>query len=172
MPYKVYKYDESDPTILTGFTDEFLANPNAYSNCDTMEIPPKVITIGEAAFLESIEGSAIPLFITKLTFAENSTCHYIDRYAFTFSPLTSVTFPNSLEYISADSFNASKSLNYIAWSLPDDLSSIHFGRKAFYDISPSGQVESLNPLITSQRFLDWIKEQGDFPSGDGWIPVN
>lgn len=50
LPYEVYKYNEKDPTILTGFTDVFLANEDDYNMYNTMEIPANVKTIDGNAF--------------------------------------------------------------------------------------------------------------------------
>ncbi len=88
LPDEVYKYDPNDSTILTGFTDEFLDNPNAYSQYNTMQIPASVTSIGDNAF-----NNKIPSFIKNLTFADGSNCSSIENNTFSnCSSLTSVSF--------------------------------------------------------------------------------
>ncbi len=83
LPDDVYKYDPNDSAILTGFTDEFLANPNAYKQYNTMEIPASVTSISESAFYNQLTlQTDIPLFIKNLIFADGSNCSSIGQAAF------------------------------------------------------------------------------------------
>ncbi len=96
LPDTVYKYDETDPKKLVGFTNEFLANQTAYDMYNAIEIPARVTEIANNAFYDN-STSTIPPFITKLTFAEGSVCSTIGNTAFGYcSSLTSVTLPDSL----------------------------------------------------------------------------
>ena len=49
LPYEVYEIDANN--VLIGFTEEFLANPSAYDMCDTMQIPSRVISVADKAFI-------------------------------------------------------------------------------------------------------------------------
>ncbi len=83
--------------------------------------------------------------------------------------LSSITLPSSLTKIDYGAFYGCINLNYIAWNLPNEYeNSINIGNNVFYGIAPRGIVRSLNPSITSNNFLTWIKTKGDFPSTD-WI---
>ncbi len=169
LPDEVYKYDPNDSTILTGFTDEFLADTAKYEQYDTMEIPASVINIDYGAFYNiSTNATTIPTFVTKLTFANGSKCSVINKLAFyACVPLTSVSFPSGLTTIGQVAFRYCSMLNYIAWDLPDDYQNINIDNGVFFDIASIGKIKSLNPSISSGDFLTWIKTKGGFPSS-GW----
>ena len=162
----------------------------AFQNCSSLtslSLPNKVSSIGYNTFqkctalnsvdfskatnLSSIGPSCFEM-CSSLTSIDLSWCinlSVIDGYAFDYcTSLSSVTFPGSLTQINLFSFSFCSALKYIAWVLPNNYQDeITIGESAFTSISPSGKVESLNPWITSQEFLDWIKTKGDFPT-TGW----
>ncbi len=163
LPEEVYTIEND---VLKGFTDAFLANPSAYSQYNTMEIPASVTSIGGHAFIHNISiRSTIPSFITKLTFDKGSKCMKINTCAFlscssitsvdlskcnnlssigedafrNCSTLTSVLFPNSLTEIIQNAFLNCSSLNYIAWDLPNQYSTnINIGGSVFSGFPSSG----------------------------------
>ena len=100
LPDTVYKYADTEKTILAGFTDEFINDSSGYSTYNTMQIMSNITSIGDNAFY-SDDKSLIPSFIKNLTFADNSNCTSIGGSAFQDSALTSVDFSNanSLETI-------------------------------------------------------------------------
>ncbi len=126
LPDEVYKYDPNDSTILTGFTDEFLADTSKYSQYDTMKIPASVTSIADNAFYNaSTDVTTIPAFITKLTFADGSNCSVINNNAFDgCSSLTSVSFPSGLTTIRSSAFSNS-GLTSVDLSNCMNLSSIY-----------------------------------------------
>ncbi len=127
MPEDVYKFSDDGKTLL-GFKEGIDLNQYA-SKCDTMQIPANITSIGEEAFYKN-SASIIPLFIKNLTFAEGSQCSTIGSYAFALSPLTSVSFPSSLEMIREYAFWDCYSLTKANWSNYNNLSSI--GMYAFF----------------------------------------
>ncbi len=193
LPESVLDIDANN--VLQGFKSDI--NLSQYeSTCDTIRIPSRVTSIADGAFYHdgtfyNASSSVIPSFITKLAFAENSNCSIIGEYSFSMSPLTSVTFQNSLETIGEGAFEGSLNLSsitlpislitigqeafmncgrlwFIGWDLPSDYQiSITVGANAFKNLNSFGNVKSLNPSITSDDLLDWIKQKGDFPP-EGW----
>ena len=127
LPDIVYKYSDTKKTILTGFTDEFLTNPNTYNMCDTMQIVRNVVSIDTKSFFKLGGGSTIPSFITNLTFAKRSNCTSIGQAAFYLSPLTTIKLNNTLETIGIDAF--ADSLKLASVDFPSSLQSI--GESAF-----------------------------------------
>ena len=115
LPYEVYKYDSNDSTILTGFTDEFLADTSKYSQYDTIEIPKNVTSIVNNAFYnDSEKNSIIPSFIKNLTFASESEIETIGKEVFSkWQSLTRVYFPESLKSIVDSSFENCTQLNLV-----------------------------------------------------------
>ena len=166
LPEDVYNIEDN---VLKGFTSEFLANPSAYSDCNTMLIPASVASVNNYAFYSRIRGSStIPSFIKNLTFPENSNCFSIGQRSFiACSSLASITFPSSLELIDDSVFSNCSSLNYISWDLPDEYETeiINFSYNVFLDISSSGTVKSLNPSISSEQLLEFLKTNADLPEG-------
>ena len=79
LPEDVYNIDQNN--VLQGFTSEFLDNPSAYSDCNTMLIPASVTSIADNAFYHDY-ASIIPSFIKKVTFAKGSQCSSIGSYTF------------------------------------------------------------------------------------------
>ncbi len=122
LPYEVYEIDANN--VLIGFTEEFLANPSAYDMCDTMQIPSRVISVADKAFITKKNTTSIPPFITKLTFAEGSKCSSIGGSAFKGAKLISLIFPNSLKEIDSFAFIECSLLNYVDFSNATNLSSI------------------------------------------------
>ena len=96
LPEEVYEYTDDTKTKLVGFTNQFLANPDAYSEYDTIQIPASVTTINHWAFFnKSSRVTLIPPVIARLTFAEGSQCTMIGNTAFGYcSSLTSIDLSN------------------------------------------------------------------------------
>ncbi len=85
LPDEVYNID--DRNWLLGFKDGI--DLSKYENiCDTMEIPARVTSINDYAFIvdPSVQEiiSTIPSYITKITFAEKSNCSSIGVAGFCF----------------------------------------------------------------------------------------
>ncbi len=137
LPESVYNIDDNG--VLLGFKAG--VDLNKYKDtCDTMKIPARVTRINEKAFYYTAgKTSRIPSFITKLTFAEGSSCSKIGQYAFAKAPslsyidmvncmqnftisnnvfggcskLTSVNFPNNLSLLYEYAFNKCTALSSI-----------------------------------------------------------
>ena len=136
LPYEVYEYDENN--VLQGFKEG--VDLSKYDGiCNTMQIPAKVTSVKESAFITAQLKTKIPSFITKLTFAEGSSCSKIGQYAFAKAPslsyidmvncmqnftisnnvfggcskLTSVNFPNNLSLLYEYAFNKCTALSSI-----------------------------------------------------------
>ncbi len=166
---EVYNIDENN--VLLGFTDEFLANPTAYDMHNTMEIPARVTSVKYQAFYKN-STSTIPSFVTKLTFAENSNCSYIDHSAFrSCSSLVSVDISkaNNLTTINQCAFKECSSLTSIDFS-SDKLKNLH--SYAFADCSKliSIKIPSTCNHIDSNSFnncsnlnsITWDRWTGSF----------
>ncbi len=189
LPESVYNIGD-DNGILYGFTEEFLDNPSAYSGCNCMLIPARVTTINTGAFL-SVSTQKIPSFIKKLIFEEESKCTSIGINAFHdcsslttidllncvnllslesqafggTSALKSISLPSSLTVIHNGMFARCTSLNYIAWDISDDYqTSVSIDHNTFFNMSSSGKVKSLNPSVTSEELLNWLK-LNELPAG-------
>ncbi len=146
LPDSIYRIEND---VLMGFTSEFLANPNAYRLCNTMQIPARVTSINESAFYNGSE-STIPDFIENLTFAEGSKCSSIGNRAFDgCKSITSITLSNSLIEIYSSAFKGCTSLTSI--SFPNSLTTID--ESAFtqcsalssVDLSNATKLLSINP---------------------------
>ncbi len=187
LPDEVYKYDPNDSTILTGFTDEFLADTAKYGQYDTMEIPASVTSIAEQAFAPGF-ASIIPSFIKNLTFADGSKCASIKSGAFYSSHILTSIFPNGLTTIENGAFNSSDlisakipstltEIGVNVFSYSYNLSSIVWDawqggtttsvKPSFDNVSAKGTVKVTNPTSgnDSQKLLDYLKENGSLPSG-------
>ena len=122
LPESVYNIDDNG--VLLGFKSGI--DLNKYEDtCDTMEIPARVTSINDRAFYNN-SASTIPSFITKLTFAEGSSCSTIGGYAFwKCQSLTSVIFPSSFtEFTRQYAFNSCTSLASVDLSNCNNLSEI------------------------------------------------
>ena len=152
LPDSVYRIEND---VLMGFTSEFLANSRAYRLCNTMQIPARVTSINESAFIDDPTAeqpnSTIPSFITKLTFAEGSNCSTIGSYAFVLSPFTSATLPDGLTTLNYASFGFSKLTSI---TLPNNL--IAMGPSTFNSCSRLTSITLPNNLntISSGTFMN------------------
>ena len=71
-----------------------------------------------------------------------------------------------METIDDSAFSYCSSLNYISWDLPDGYETgISFSSFVFSNISSSGTVKSLNPSISSEQLLEFLKTNADLPEG-------
>ena len=192
LPDIVYKYSDTKKTILTGFTDEFLTNPNTYNMCDTMQIVRNVVSIDTKSFFKLGGGSTIPSFITKLTFAEGSSCSSIGDSAFEECwSFTSITLPNSIVSIGSYAFLACvgletldlsrcanlTSINKVAfencialttihWNLPTNYSTTITisNDRTFQDVPTSGTFKCSTSGVNLNDLKTWLEGKG-FPTG-------
>ncbi len=203
LPEEVYEFSEDGKTLL-GFQDAFLndsASPiykDNFRNCDTMEIPAKVTSIGNEAFYNN-SASTIPSFIKNLTFAENSNCSSIDHSAFRScsslvsadiskannltkinqsvfmecSSLTSIDFSSTVTFVDSDVFNNCPNLNSITWDRWTG-SFDYLASDAFRGVCPTGgTVTVTNPtddVHNSDALLEYLLNNGGLPSA--WAKVN
>ena len=145
LPDSVYIIENN---VLMGFTKEFLANPDAYDMCDTMQIPANVTSVNGLAFYDDTKyETTIPPFIKKLTFAEGSDCSSINNDAFRASSLTSVTLPNDLTDIGSTAFGYCSSLTSIIFSEKLTTISVY----AFQSCSSLVSVTFPDSLTTIER---------------------
>ncbi len=166
--------DTKDGTTIPPFITKLIFPKN--SNCSSIgmyafpqspitfvTLPDSLTTIGDVTFgyCFSLASINFPSHLTRLGAGAFQNC----------TSLTSVTFPSSLMTFSEDAFKDCSKLKYIAWDLPTNYINIMIKTNAFVNISLTGKVESLNPQITSQQFLDWIKTKGGFPT-TGWDIAN
>ncbi len=128
LPEDVYNIDQNN--VLKGFTSEFLDNPSAYSDCNTMLIPASVTSIVDNAFYHNY-ASTIPSFIKKVTFAKGSKCNSIGSNTFAREDYSASTTTlilidlskcSSLTTIGSDAFRYNTSLASITF--PSSLESI------------------------------------------------
>ncbi|MDE6476673.1 MAG: leucine-rich repeat domain-containing protein [Mycoplasmoidaceae bacterium] len=132
LPESVYSFSNDGKTLL-GFKEG--VNLSQYEGvCDTMQIPARVTSIAELAFVNDAfaqkASSAIPEFITKLDFAKGSQCFLIGLGAFAFcSTLTTVNLPNSLIKLDNSVFHKCSSLTSVDFSNSTIFSSI--GQEVF-----------------------------------------
>ncbi len=111
LPYEVYEYDENN--VLQGFKEG--VDLSKYDGiCNTMQIPAKVTSVKESAFITAQLKTKIPSFITKLTFAEGSNCSSIGTRAFYMcGSLTSVNLPSSLISVDSAVFDGCTKLQFV-----------------------------------------------------------
>ncbi len=125
LPNSGYDIDETT-NVLKGFKEGI--DLSKYDGiCNTIQIPARVTSIGNEAFLNNSK-TTIPSFITKLTFAARSNCNSIGYISFAYnSSLTSITLPKNLRSIGEFAFAACQELTSVKF--PSSLESI--GKHAF-----------------------------------------
>lgn len=178
LPEEVYNINDSN--TLLGFTDEFLANTDAYDQYNTIEIPVRVKDVYFAAFCIFDEqqftpiGTKIPPYITKLIFPKKSICWSIAGFAFYGCPsLTSITLPNSLANLNdgAYIFKDCSNLTSIVWDSFNVVGPSAFTQ--FQNVPEIGTVEVTNPIDeahNSAHLLEFLQDKCGLPAG--WTATN
>ena len=190
------QYAFSDCTALTSVDLSNCSNmssiyTHAFSRCSslsTVKFPPNLTTIDSFAFtdytslttinlpqsLEFIDDSFSRTGLISLDLSNCINLTSLDSYSFGGNEyLVSVTLPKNLTNISHFCFKECPSLSYIAWDLPTDYQTkIEFGSYVFDEISSSGTVKSLNPSITSEQKLDWLKTKCSWISKNAWTAAS
>lgn len=164
LPEEVYKItDKYDYTAaLEGFTEEFLNNPNAYKNCNTMLIPINIDYIDDDAF-----DGKIPSFITKIIFPTKMNNEIHSGYGiFCYNPsIKSVVLPGNLKYTNQGIFMNCSNLSSIIWDAWDCTS---FDFNGFVGVAAKGTVKVTHPIDAehdSAALLATLKQKSSLPEG-------